>query len=48
LASGCARAAELRQRGLIHAAYLALQGEVRAVLPAGTLIEPAARRSAGG
>jgi ApbE superfamily uncharacterized protein (UPF0280 family) len=47
LSSGCARAKELQQRGLIHAAYLALQGEVRAVLPAGTLIEQAVRRTAG-
>lgn len=34
LASGCACARELQQRGLIFAAYLALQGEVRAILPA--------------
>jgi hypothetical protein len=48
LASGCGRARELQQRGLIHAAYLALQGEVRAVLPAGTLVDQAVRRTAGG
>jgi hypothetical protein len=47
LASGCARAHELRRRGLIHAAYLALQGELRTLLPAATLIDPAARHSAG-
>jgi len=35
LDAGCARARELQQRGLIHAAYLALQGEARTVLPAG-------------
>jgi ApbE superfamily uncharacterized protein (UPF0280 family) len=43
LASGCARANELQRRGLIHAAYLALQGEVRSVLAASALVEPAAR-----
>lgn len=48
LASGCARAKELQQRGLIFASYLALQGEVRAMLPAGTLVESAVRRTAGG
>jgi hypothetical protein len=37
LTNGCARARELQRQGLIYAAYLALQGEVRAVLPAGTL-----------
>jgi hypothetical protein len=37
LESGCERAHELQRRGLIYAAYLALQGEVRALLPAGTL-----------
>ena len=47
LASGCARARNLQQQGLIFAAYLALQGEVRAVLPAGTLVEQALRRTAG-
>ena len=34
LANGCERARELQRQGLIHAAYLALQGEVRTVLPA--------------
>ena len=48
LASGCERARELQRQGLIYAAYLALQGEVRAVLPAGTLVEQAVRRTAGG
>lgn len=48
LANGCERARELQRQGLIYAAYLALQGEVRAVLPAGTLVEPAVRRTAGG
>ena len=48
LANGCERARELQQQGLIFAAYLALQGEVRAVLPAGTLVEQAVRRTAGG
>lgn len=48
LASGCARANALQRQGLIFAAYLALQGEVRAVLPAGTLVERAGRRTAGG
>jgi uncharacterized protein len=48
LASGCARARELQRQGLIYAAYLTLQGEVRAVLPAGTLIEQAVRRTADG
>jgi ApbE superfamily uncharacterized protein (UPF0280 family) len=47
LASGCARADELQQRGLIHAAYLALQGEVRAVLPSGTRFDRAVRRTVG-
>ena len=36
LAKGCERARELQRQGLIYAAYLALQGEMRAVLPAGT------------
>jgi len=39
LTSGCERARGLQQQGLIFAAYLALQGEIRALLPAGTLIE---------
>ena len=47
LANGCARARELQQRGLIHAAYLALQGEVRTVLAAGALAEQKLRRSGG-
>jgi hypothetical protein len=38
LANGCVRARELQQQGLIHAAYLALQGETEAVLPACTLV----------
>ncbi len=45
---GRERARDLQKRSLIFAAYLALQGEVRAVLPATTIVEPAARRSAGG
>jgi len=48
LTNGYACARELQQRGLIHAAYLALQGEVRAVLPAGTLVGQAVRRTAVG
>jgi len=48
LAQGRARARELQRYGLIYAAYLALQGEVRAVLPATMLVEHAARRTAGG
>ncbi len=48
LANGCERARELERQGLIYAAYLALQGEVLAVLPAGTLIEQTLRRTAGG
>jgi uncharacterized protein len=48
LASGCERALALQRQGLIHAAYLALQGEVRAVLPAGTLVVQAIRCTAGG
>jgi hypothetical protein len=48
LASGCGRARELQQQGLLYAAYLALQGEVRAVLPAGALVEQAGRCTAGG
>ncbi len=46
LASGCARARELQRRGLIHAAYLTLQGEVRAVLPAATFVGHAIPRAA--
>lgn len=48
LANGCARARALQRQGLIHAAYLALQGEARAVLPASTLVEHGVRRTAGG
>jgi len=48
LAKGRQRARELQRQGLIHAAYLALQGEVRAVLPAGTLVGQAVRRTAVG
>jgi len=47
LASGCERANALQRQGLIFAAYLALQGEVRAVLPAGTFVEQTLRRTAG-
>jgi ApbE superfamily uncharacterized protein (UPF0280 family) len=39
LENGSERARELQQRGLIHTAYLALQGEIRSVLPAGELVE---------
>jgi uncharacterized protein len=46
LANGCERARELQRQGLIYAAYLALQGEVRAVLPAGALVGQAVRRTA--
>ncbi len=48
LANGCEQARALQRQGLIHAAYLALQGEARAVLPAGTLVERGVRRTAGG
>ena len=48
LACGCARATELQQCGLIHAAYLALQGEMRAVLSAAALTGQPLRRTAGG
>lgn len=48
LENGCERANALQQQGLIFAAYLALQGEVRAALPAVTFVEAAARRTAGG
>jgi ApbE superfamily uncharacterized protein (UPF0280 family) len=47
LTNGCEHARKLQQQGLIFAAYLALQGEVRAVLPATTLVEQAVRRTAG-
>jgi uncharacterized protein len=48
LASGCARVRELQQQGLIYTAYLALQGEVRALLPAGTLNLQAICRTGAG
>lgn len=48
LAKGCGRARELQRQGLIYAAYLALQDEIQAVLPAGTLVEQAVLRTAGG
>jgi hypothetical protein len=48
LAQGCERARALQSQGLIYAAYLALQGEVRALLPVGTLIRQPVRRTAGG
>jgi len=48
LAGGCDQARELQQQGFIFAAYLALQSEVRTVLPAGTLDEQTPRRTAGG
>ena len=48
LAQGYARARELQSLGLIYAAYLALQGEVRALLPVGTLSRQSVRRTAGG
>lgn len=47
LARGRERARELRRQGLIYAAYLVLQGEVRAVLPANSLAGEAVRRAAG-
>ena len=48
LANGCERARALQRQGLIHAAYLALQGETRAVLPAGALLERGVHHIAGG
>ena len=48
LACGFARANELQQRGLIHAAYLTLQGEVRTVMPASIFSGQTVRRTAGG
>jgi uncharacterized protein len=48
LARGCERANALQRQGLIYAAYLALQGKVRAVLPAGTRSGHAVRHTAGG
>jgi uncharacterized protein len=47
LARGCERANALQRQGLIYAAYLALQGEARAVLPATTLAELGVHRVAG-
>jgi hypothetical protein len=47
LAQGRACARELQRLGLIYAAYLALQGEVRALLPTAAPLAPAARRAAG-
>ena len=47
LARGCERANALQRQGLIYAAYLALQGEVRALLPGASLVETAAHRAAG-
>ncbi len=47
LAQGRERARELQRQGLIYAAYLALQGEVRALLPTAAPLAPAARRVAG-
>ncbi len=44
LARGCERANALQRQGLIYAAYLALQGEVRAVLPASRLARQAGAR----
>ncbi len=48
LANGCKRARQLQRQGLIYAAYLALQGKVRAAPPAGTLVAQAVRHTAGG
>jgi uncharacterized protein len=47
LARGCERANMLQRQGLIYAAYLALQGEARAVVPDTTLAEPGVHRVAG-
>ena len=47
LANGCERANALQRQGLIYAAYLALQGEVRALLPGAKPAESAARLAAG-
>lgn len=47
LAQGRECARELQRLGLIYAAYLALQGEVRALLPTAAPLAPAARRAAG-
>ncbi len=48
LGNGCKRARELQRQGLIYAAYLALQGEVQAVLPISTFAVQMDRRTAGG
>ena len=48
LANGCRRARELQQQGLIYAAYLALQGETLAVLPAAVRIDQRAHLTARG
>ena len=45
LHQGCALARRLQRQGLIHAAYLALQGEIATVLPPGMPAEPAVCRS---
>ena len=47
LENGCARARELQRKGLVHSAYLALQGESRSVLPAGELVERQAQSPHG-
>jgi ApbE superfamily uncharacterized protein (UPF0280 family) len=47
LTRGCERANALQRQALIFAAYLALQGEVRALLPGASLVETADRRAAG-
>ena len=46
LEGGYERALELQRRGLIYAAYLALQCETRTVLPASILVDQRARRNA--
>jgi len=48
LENGCELARALQRQGSIYAAYLALHGEARAVLPASRLLEPDSRRTAGG
>jgi len=48
LAHGAERVRELQRQGLIYAAYLALQGEALAVLPASDLAQSMDRRTAGG
>ena len=47
LVHGCERANALQRQALIFAAYLALQGEARALLPDASLVETADRRAAG-